>query len=670
MLPIQKTPPKPNLHDLTVFIHGPHKYGKCLSGNTILIDPHNGRPRTIEALVRSSHGDILTMKEASVLTPQRPSAYLANGPAQLYRLTTQTGRNIEATANHPFLTRDGWKPLSELVPSSRVAIVTEYPPIFGTCDTDDELLKILAYLIADGRLDDNSSPVFAKKDAEVRMDFEAAVEAKGDECIEFVNDAGIPHVRVRGKRGKRNNVIAHLKEVGLHGLRSRDKFIPDFVFGLQKRQLRLFLNRLFTCDGSAEASGRISYSSTSIRMVQQIQHLLSRFGIVSIIHKKYLDGALYGAELAISSKANVLRYIDDIGFFGEKAVKAETIREAFYRVREAETQLDRLGPILFDRVLSVEPTEVAPVYDLTVDGSHNFVANDFIVHNSTWCSQADGALFLATEPGLNHLEVYQQPVSTWDELLVAAKAIADGRHAFRTVIIDTVDNAYRMCAEFICQKFKIEHESDLEYGKGYALVNGEFYRVLNKLALLPYGLFLVSHSQEKEIETRTGKFTKIVPTLPEKARKLVLGLVDIILFCDLEPTTDADGKPAYRRVLRTKPSTLYDAGDRTGRLPEVIDLDFAAFVTAFAQGVPRAAAAATTAPASSPAASAPSTTSSSPATATAQSAAPTAPSAAPPKPRTTPAATDTTSPTNSSRANPTPTTTAAAKPRTASTASR
>ncbi len=219
------------------------------------------------------------------------------------------------------------------------------------------------------------------------------------------------------------------------------------------------------------------------------------------------------------------------------------------------------------------PTQKTPpkpnLHDLTVlvHGPHKY-------GKSTWCAQAEGALFLATEPGLNHLEVYQQPISTWDELLVAAGEIAEGKHAFRTV-------------------------SDLEYGKGYALVNGEFHRVLNKLALLPYGLFLVSHSQEKEIETRTGKYTKIVPTLPDKARKLVLGLVDVILFCDLEPTAGPDGKPAYRRVLRTKPSIAYEAGDRTGRLPEVLDLDFAAFAAAFVQGAVRGATAGTSAPASS-----------------------------------------------------------------------
>lgn len=238
------------------------------------------------------------------------------------------------------------------------------------------------------------------------------------------------------------------------------------------------------------------------------------------------------------------------------------------------------------------------------------------IGKSTWCAQAEGALFLATEAGLNNLDVFQVPIATWDDLLAACKDIAEGKHAFKTIILDTVDNAYRMCAEYICQKFKIEHESDLGYGKGYALVNNEFYRVLNKLALLPYGLLLISHSQERELETRTGKITRIVPTLPEKARKIVIGMVDIIMFCDLEVVQGPDGKPAQKRVLRTKPNVNYEAGDRTGRLPEAIDLDFAKFVSAFADGTAAASAAspAGAPPAASSQATAPAPTASKPST--------------------------------------------------------
>ncbi len=127
------------------------------------------------------------------------------------------------------------------------------------------------------------------------------------------------------------------------------------------------------------------------------------------------------------------------------------------------------------------------------------------IGKSTWCSHSEGALFLATEAGLNNLEAFQVPISTWEQFLAACGEIAAGNHPFKTVIVDTVDNLYRMCADYVCAKHKVEHESDLAYGKGYALITNEFYRVLNKLALLPYGLFLISHAQEREFETRTGK---------------------------------------------------------------------------------------------------------------------------------------------------------------------
>jgi hypothetical protein len=40
-----------------------------------------------------------------------------------------------------------------------------------------------------------------------------------------------------------------------------------------------------------------------------------------------------------------------------------------------------------------------------------------------------------------------------------------------------------------------------------------------------------------------------------------------------------------RRVIRTKPSLYYEAGDRTGRLPETLDLDFSKFYAAFNMAV-------------------------------------------------------------------------------------
>lgn len=228
-------------------------------------------------------------------------------------------------------------------------------------------------------------------------------------------------------------------------------------------------------------------------------------------------------------------------------------------------------------ILPTAKTEPKPnLADLTV-----LVYGQTKIGKSTFCSQSEGALFLATEPGLNALDVYQVPIQSWDDLLNTCAEVVEGKHPFKTIIIDTIDNAYKFCTDYIVKKFKVEHESDLAYGKGYAIVNNEFQRVLTKLAFLPYGLYLISHAKEIEIDSRTGKYTRIVPTLPDKARKIVLGMVDMVLFCDLDPSTGEDGAQVMRRVIRTKPSLYYEAGDRTGRLPETLDLEFKNFFDAF-----------------------------------------------------------------------------------------
>ena len=89
MLPNKTTPQKQNLADLTLLAYGRSKIGKCLRGDTQLIDPHNGRPVSLRDLVAKGAGDVLTMREAGLLVAQRPRAYVQNEPEQLYRLTTE-----------------------------------------------------------------------------------------------------------------------------------------------------------------------------------------------------------------------------------------------------------------------------------------------------------------------------------------------------------------------------------------------------------------------------------------------------------------------------------------------------------------------------------------------------------------------------------------------------
>jgi len=354
-----------------------------LKADTMLMDAGTGWPITLRHMAEAKDRPVLTMHDAGVIRPQRPIGYLAQQEAQLYQLTTYGGRSIEATVEQPFLTRDGWKPLAALTPSDAVAVVVEYPQLFGCGDTDGESLKLLAYLTASGTTGDGVAPSI--DDEVVRQDFEAAVAAKGDECSTLFDPDGAGYVRVHGARGTRSRILAYLDIVGVHGVCAADKAIPDFVFGLKRDKLRLYLNRLFTCDGAAE-SAAISYHAKSVRMARQVQHLLARFGISCLLRGRERDGVLDSVLLSINSKPDALRFIDQIGFLGKKAVRAESTRTLLHHVRMVDPPLERLGPILFDDVFAVEPTERAPVYGLTIAGFGNYIANDFVVHNASWCS--------------------------------------------------------------------------------------------------------------------------------------------------------------------------------------------------------------------------------------------------------------------------------------------
>ena len=207
------------------------------------------------------------------------------------------------------------------------------------------------------------------------------------------------------------------------------------------------------------------------------------------------------------------------------------------------------------------------------------------IGKTTLANDFPGALFLATEDGQGAHGCYRVAVDSWEKFLGACRELAQGKHSFATIIVDTVDNLWSLCATYVCAKRGIEHESELEWGKGFELVRTEFFRALTKLSFLPHGLVMISHAQDTDVETRTRKFTKTVPSFKLREQPRLLGMVDFIFYCDHDATKDATGKPTYQRVIRTKAAEAYVAKDRTGRLPDPMPLGFDHLSKAFDEAV-------------------------------------------------------------------------------------
>lgn len=213
-----------------------------------------------------------------------------------------------------------------------------------------------------------------------------------------------------------------------------------------------------------------------------------------------------------------------------------------------------------------------------------FIYGDPKIGKSSFCANADGPLFLATEPGLNHLSVYQIPIVTWPDFLDACRLIHSGNHQFRTIVIDTIDNLYIMCRHYVLQTKGWAHEQDGGFGKGYDAVRDEFRKMLLFLAMMPYGLMMTSHAEENDVKTPTGLQKKINCTLNKRVRPMVTGMADILIYAETVEIHDAQGTiTGYERVIHTHPSTIYEAGIRSKKgvvLPDPLPLDYHAFAAA------------------------------------------------------------------------------------------
>lgn len=192
------------------------------------------------------------------------------------------------------------------------------------------------------------------------------------------------------------------------------------------------------------------------------------------------------------------------------------------------------------------------------------------IGKSTLCSQFDVPLFLATESGLSNLEVYKVIVNSWETFLQACGEIAKGNHNFKTVVIDTIDNLVVYCSDWVCRKHNVNHPADLPHGKGWHFVTAELTRAMVKLSSLPYGLIMVSHCDMQEVETKTKKYNRWTISVSGKNRAIFLNMADIILFIDSEMDRDHN----ETRLIRTKPSLYWEAGDRGNKLPETLILNY------------------------------------------------------------------------------------------------
>ncbi len=429
-------------------------FNKCVTYNTEIVDTDTGRVVRIGDLAtgKAQVEQTLTCDlDALRLQPGRITDVMENGIKPVYRLTTQLGRKIEATANHPFYTFDGWRMLGELKIGNQIAVPRQIN-IEGTKEWADYQIIVLGHLLAEGNLTNPASVYYYTTDENQWQDYCSNLE-------KFPNMVASTHRRrnsydVYAKkidRSQPNTVVEWIENLGLRNTNSYTKFISNEVFELSNRQIGLLIARMWEGDGHINAKGSsLYYATSSEQMARQLQHLLLRFGIISRVRRvefPYKEGRI-GYQVFITGNDNFRIFQNQIAHFfvsnqrrqklegmildepqsyGTKDVIPVAVKEIVRRekatmgiswdevaerahIAQREFQstssntksgfthqvITRLAEffdsdelrtyakndIYWDKITSIEYIGEEMTYDLTIEGTHNFIANDILVHNS------------------------------------------------------------------------------------------------------------------------------------------------------------------------------------------------------------------------------------------------------------------------------------------------
>jgi DNA gyrase subunit A len=421
----------------------------CLTGNA-RIATTEGTLR-IGDVVESAQPETDTEIDLGVLDrlgrPVHASRLFHSGDHPTLRLRTREGYEVTGTHNHPLLCLASvagvpmplWKLLEEIEPGDRVLVARAPRPVEVALDhAGRQTALLLGAFVAEGFVGQSRAGF-----NNIDPDFFAAVLAAYDEVV-------------GGRRYLSTRTIASgstLLELDVHrldqllasplgalaGRRSREKCVPELVWRGSQAFKRVFLQALFTGEGSSSLLPRktiqVSYSTYSEQLANDVQLLLLEFGVVSRLCR-YAKGEI---KVAITNRRDARLFARNVGFLGAKQGKldgelaqiptestalshdhvpfvADYIRtdcdsrsvdkdwlrrhnvDRIERWERGGTAiLERIasdevkavveplvtGDYYYAEVASVEDAGVQPVYSLRVDtDDHSFLSNGFVSHNT------------------------------------------------------------------------------------------------------------------------------------------------------------------------------------------------------------------------------------------------------------------------------------------------
>ena len=223
------------------------------------------------------------------------------------------GGYIECSKDHKIWTNFGWVEAQNL--SKKHYLFKEKINKFGNNYCNEDKLYLIIALITEGYLiKDNCQ--FTNKNIEELIIFKDKLQKvfPGIEYKEYIDTNGVHQIFCKN--------LQDLLE--LDRTLSDEKELPNFIFALNKNLLSKVIGWLFDFDGCVCINNKnnisISYSSKSIKLINQISILLSQFGIECSIVEDLRERCIGNYSLYIKNSKNIHIFYNEFNLYCKKLI--------------------------------------------------------------------------------------------------------------------------------------------------------------------------------------------------------------------------------------------------------------------------------------------------------------------------------------------------------------
>lgn len=334
---------------------------RCVPDWSELQDPYTGEIKTVKELLNTNQNfSTLALDDNYQVETVDNCSIMENGIKPLYRVTTQTGRQIDATNNHPLLTTLGWQEIKDLTVGEYIGIPTKLN-YFGDNSIEETELKLLARKINKDKSSEKTLPkeIFTlNKEAmsifvsELILDAFDTTENKPIEML--YHSCSQRLVKQLSHLLLRFGIVTKIEK-------EDDKYSLGFNSNKLYRKIR------------NKSRSRAMYCIYHSYKYQQVSETLNQLFLgemkLNPLDKKDFKKVEFG-RLSIEE------------FLKSRPLNKNEARE-FANLFKYESIEDILyGDIYWDKIVSIEYLGEYPTYHINVPGYHNFISDDIISHNT------------------------------------------------------------------------------------------------------------------------------------------------------------------------------------------------------------------------------------------------------------------------------------------------